>query len=59
MKQLAFSQYTEISLTILALMIFFGYFIIMFFKTIVMKKKSLDYLSHLPFENDLEANNGK
>ncbi len=58
MKQLAFSQYSEITLTIIGLIIFFGYFIIMFIKTIAMNKSSLNYLANLPLENEIEAKNG-
>jgi len=57
MKQLAFSQFTETHLTIIAMMIFLGYFLIIGIKAISMSLKKAQLYSNLPLQEDIEVKN--
>jgi len=55
MKQLAFANFTETHLTILAMLIFFGYFILISIKAVSMSVKQIQKLENLPLEEEIEV----
>ncbi len=55
MKQEAFSYFTETHLTVVALMIFFGYFAVMLIKTFASSNKRINQLENLPLEDQNEV----
>jgi len=57
MKQLALSQFTETHLTIIAMMIFLGYFLIIGIKAVSMSFKKAQLYSNLPLQEDIEVKN--
>lgn len=52
MKQEGLKYFTDTNLTLLGLMIFFGYFVFMFIRVMRMKHKNIDHLSQIPFQSE-------
>ncbi|MFN3698205.1 MAG: hypothetical protein ACK4VO_12275 [Pseudobdellovibrio sp.] len=57
MKQLALSQFTDTHLTVIAMMIFLGYFLIIGIKAISMSFKQVELYSNMPLQEDIEVKN--
>lgn len=52
MKQEALKYFTDIHLTVLGLMIFFGYFIFISIQALKMNKNKINYLGNMPLESE-------
>ncbi|MFN3455095.1 MAG: cbb3-type cytochrome c oxidase subunit 3 [Pseudobdellovibrio sp.] len=52
MKQLGLSFFTDTYLTVIGLMIFFGYFLMITIKTIKETPEQINYLQNIPLENE-------
>jgi hypothetical protein len=55
MNKLAFANFSETHLTILAMLIFFGYFTLISIKAISMSLKQIQKLENLPLEEEIEV----
>lgn len=54
MKQEGLMYFTDTYLTVLGLMIFLGYFVVILIKATKTSKEHLDYLQNIPFQKNNE-----
>lgn len=52
MKQEALKFFTDIHLTVLGLLIFFGYFVFITIQAFRMSKNKINYLGNMPLESE-------